>query len=155
MQKRKAILRYCEGGTKMPFPKSKKERLLQMFDSYLNSTINNSAAYYERKFGLLYEREITTAPEVVEEMVGQSVQPYPSGLRIEVDGLCAEVDDEILYQVLLKVPVKDLKVIILDFWYELKDQEIAECLEVDVRTVYNRRERAKKLISKFYEERAP
>ena len=59
--------------------------------------------------------------------------------------------NELLYNALLTLPDKERRVILYDFWYDLKDKEISEKPEVTVRTVYNLRQRAFKKIRTYYE----
>lgn len=61
------------------------------------------------------------------------------------------VESETLYKALKSLPEKQRDVLLLDFWNNLTDGEIAERLEVTTRTVYNLRQRAYKAIRKFYE----
>ena len=61
------------------------------------------------------------------------------------------VESETLYKALLSLPENQRSVLLLDFWRDLADGEIAEELEVTTRTVYNLRQRAYKAIRKFYE----
>lgn len=72
-------------------------------------------------------------------------------LVFTVDGKSCAVKSEILFEALKSLPENQRKVILYDFWLELKDREIAERLEVTVRTVYNLRQRAFKKIRTYYE----
>ena len=56
-----------------------------------------------------------------------------------------------LYNALLSLPEKQRTVILLDFWQDLPDKEIAKRMEVATRTVYNLRKRAFVAIKKYYE----
>lgn len=67
-----------------------------------------------------------------------------------VDGHSCVVESEILYKALESLPERQQVVLLLDFWRNLTDGEIAEKLEVTTRTVYNLRHRAYKAIRKFY-----
>lgn len=138
----------------MSTPKTKEERLLEMFDSFCNTTIDNAVKHYQRKHSILNGREIATSPEIVDEYEGSDGSYRPT-FHIRVDELSCEVNDETLYNALLTLPKKEMQVLILDFWYLLRDKEIADYLEVTVRTVYNRRIRAFRTIQRFYEEQPP
>ena len=72
-------------------------------------------------------------------------------LVLNMDGLPCALENELLYNALLTLPDKERRVILYDFWYDLKDKEISEKLEVTVRTVYNLRQRAFKKIRTYYE----
>jgi len=47
------------------------------------------------------------------------------------------VSNGILYKALMSMPEEQRKVFILDFWHDWQDKQIAEYLEVILRTVYN------------------
>lgn len=72
-------------------------------------------------------------------------------LALTVEGKLCTVENEILFEALKSLPENQRNVILYDFWLELKDREIAERLEVTVRTVYNLRQRAFKKIKTYYE----
>lgn len=72
-------------------------------------------------------------------------------LLLEVDGKSCVVESEVLFEALKSLPDEQRAVILYDFWLELKDKEIAERLEVTVRTVYNLRQRAFRKIKTYYE----
>lgn len=72
-------------------------------------------------------------------------------LILTVGGKSCVVESEILFEALKTLPAEQREVILYDFWLELKDREIAERLEVTVRTVYNLRQRAFKKIKTYYE----
>jgi predicted DNA-binding protein YlxM (UPF0122 family) len=66
------------------------------------------------------------------------------------DGQSYVVESEMLYEALKSLPEKQRTVLLLDFWQEHTDEEIAKRLEVTTRTVYNLRQRAFKAIRNFY-----
>ena len=72
-------------------------------------------------------------------------------LVLNMDGLPCVLENKLLYNALLTLPDKERRVILYDFWYDLKDKEISEKLAVTVRTVYNLRQRAFKKIRTYYE----
>ena len=68
---------------------------------------------------------------------------YPShAFTLEVDGYACMVENETLYYALLSLKERQREVLLLGFWHGLTDGEIAEKMEVSVRTVYNLRQRA-------------
>ena len=85
------------------------------------------------------------------ELLGHK-DAYPSdSFVLDADGHSCVVESETLYEALKSLPEKQRKVLLLDFWRNLTDGEIAERLEVTTRTVYNLRHRAYQAIKKFYE----
>ena len=79
---------------------------------------------------------------------------YPSDhFVLYADELSCVVDSETLYKALLSLSEKQRNVLLLDFWYDWTDEEIAVRMEVTTRTVYNLRQRAYKAIRNYYEQR--
>ena len=77
---------------------------------------------------------------------------YPSEHLISCGGdyTCVVTCDR-LYQAMMCLPDKEKTVIILDFWYEWTDRQIAEHFHVTVRTVYNWKQKAFRSIKNYYE----
>ncbi len=63
------------------------------------------------------------------------------------------VENETLYYALLSLKERQREVLLLGFWRGLTDWEIAEKMEVSVRTVYNLRQRAFRAVRDYYGEK--
>lgn len=134
----------------MPSP-SHEERICAMFDSFIKTVSRNFARNLKRDEA---NRDKHFADEPVEyllELLGHR-DTYPSdSFVLYVDGHSCVVESETLYEALLSLPEKQRKVLLLDFWCNLTDEEISKYMEVTTRTVYNLRQRAYKTIRRHYE----
>lgn len=130
---------------------SYEDRICAMFDSFSKTASRN---YYRDLLRAEKRRDSHYHEEPVEyllELLGHR-DAYPSdSFVLYVDGHSCVVESETLYKALKSLPEKQRDVLLLDFWNNLTDGEIAERLEVTTRTVYNLRQRAYKAIRKFYE----
>lgn len=130
---------------------SYEDRICAMFDSFSKTASRN---YYRDLLRAEKRRNSHYHEEPVEylfELLGHR-DIYPSdSFVLYVDGHSCVVESETLYKALKSLPEKQRDVLLLDFWNNLTDGEIAERLEVTTRTVYNLRQRAYKAIRKFYE----
>lgn len=129
---------------------SYEDRICAMFDSFSKTASRN---YYRDLLRAEKRRDSHYHEEPVEyllELLGHR-DAYPSdSFVLYVDGHSCVVESETLYEALKSLPEKQWDVLLLDFWHNLTDGEIAERLEVTTRTVYNLRHRAYRAIRKFY-----
>lgn len=136
---------------------SYEDRICAMFDSFSKTASRN---YYRDLLRAEKRRDSHYHEEPVEyllELLGHKdtypSDSYPSdSFVLYVDGHSCVVESETLYEALKSLPEKQRNVLLLDFWHNLTDGEIAKRLEVTARTVYNLRQRAYKAIRKFYEQ---
>ena len=130
---------------------SNEDRICAMFDSFCKTVSRNFVRNLDRAGN---DRDKHFADEPVDyllETLGRRDE-YPSeAFVLYVGGYSCAVESETLYKALLSLPENQRSVLLLDFWRDLTDGEIAEELEVTTRTVYNLRQRAYKAIRKFYE----
>ena len=130
---------------------SNEDRICAMFDSFSKTTSRN---YFKDLLRAEKRRDKNYQEEPVEyilELLSRE-DTYPSDFFVlYVDGNSCVVESETLYKALQSLPEKQRTVLLLDFWRNFTDEEIAKRLEVTTRTVYNLRQRAYKAIRKFYE----
>lgn len=130
---------------------SYENRICAMFDSFSKTASRN---YYRDLLRAEKRRNRNYQEEPVDyllELLGHK-DAYPSdSFVLYVDGHSCVVESETLYKALESLPEKQRTVLLLDFWRDFTDGEIAERLEVTTRTVYNLRQRAYKAIRNFYE----
>ena len=123
------------------------------FAKFCFKVIKNECRNIKREAGTRKEHD-AAGEEPVEYLIELLTyeDAYPvEHLVLTVDGKSCAVESEILFEALKTLPDEQREVILYDFWLELKDREIAERLEVAVRTVYNLRQRAFKKIKTYYE----
>ena len=134
-------------------PSDREEILCSMFESFCITAIRNFGRNLKRAIKNRQKHD-GTGEESVEYLVSllSTEDVYAADqLVLDVDGLPCVLENELLYNALLTLPDKERRVILYDFWCDLKDKEISEKLEVTVRTVYNLRQRAFKKIRTYYE----
>ena len=134
-------------------PSEREDILCSMFESFCITAIRNFGRNLKRAIKNRQKHD-GTGEESVEYLVSllSTEDVYAADqLVLDVDGLPCVLENELLYNALLTLPDKERRVILYDFWYDLKDEEISEKLEVTVRTVYNLRQRAFKKIRTYYE----
>lgn len=123
------------------------------FAKFCFKVIKNECKNIKRAAGTRKDYDATgeePAEYLIELLAHEDTYPAEH-LVLTVGGKSCAVESEILYEALKSLPDEQREVILYDFWLELKDREIAERLEVTVRTVYNLRQRAFKRIKTYYE----
>lgn len=129
---------------------SYEDRICAMFDSFSKTVSRN---YYRDLLRVDARRDSHYSEEPVEflfEQLGHKDAYLSDSFVLYVDGHPCVVESETLYKALQSLPEKQRAVLLLDFWRDFTDEEIAKKLEVTIRTVYNLRQRAYKAIRKFY-----
>ena len=118
---------------------SNEDRICAMFDSFSKTTSRN---YFKDLLRAEKRRDKNYQEEPVEyilELLSRE-DTYPSDFFVlYVDGNSCVVESETLYKALQSLPEKQRTVLLLDFWRNFTDEEIAKRLEVTTRTVYNLR----------------
>ena len=134
-------------------PSDREIALCKMFESFCITAIRNYSRNLKRAMKNRQKHD-GTGEESVEYLIGllSTEDRYASEqFVLDVDGLPCVLENELLYNALLSLPDRERRVILYDFWYDCKDREISEKLEVTVRTVYNLWERTFKKIRTYYE----
>lgn len=127
------------------------KRLVAMFDSFSKTVARNFSRNLKRAKENRDKHFSEEPIDYILELLSHEDR-YPSDYFVLfADELSCVVYSETLYKALLSLPEKQRKVLLLDFWYDLTDEEIAKRMEVTVRTVYNYRQRAFQAIRIFYE----
>ena len=131
-------------------PSEREQELVAMFDSFCKTVIRNYSRTLIRRKSIRPEN-LDEPIEVLLDMWGTRDE-YPSlSNTFVVDGETYSIESDTLYIALVSLPEQQRTVLLLDFWDDMTDIEIAKKLEVTPRTVYNLRERAFWEIKRFYE----
>lgn len=114
-----------------------KRRIVEMFDSFCKTVSRNYSRNLKRA-KRNHDKHFTQEPvELLLELWGEWDE-YPSHpYSLYVNEYPCAIESETLYNALLFLPEKQRMVILLDFWQDLPDKEIAKRMEVATRTVYN------------------
>ena len=137
----------------MSAPSKYEKRLIAMFDSFSKTVARNFSRNLKRAEE---NRDKHYSEEPIDYLLDllSHEDRYPSDhFVLYADELSCVVDSETLYKALLSLSEKQRNVLLLDFWYDWTDEEIAVRMEVTTRTVYNLRQRAYKAIRNYYEQR--
>lgn len=137
----------------MAMPSDTERENCRKFAKFCFRVIKNECSNIKRAAGIRKDYD-ATGEEPVEyllELLSHEDAYTVEDLILNVDGKPCVIESEILFEVLKSLPNDQQKTLLYDFWLELKDREIAERLEVTVRTVYNLRQRAFKKIKTYYE----
>ena len=128
------------------------KRLVAMFDSFIKTVARNFCRNLKRAKEN-QDKHFSEEPiDYILELLSHEDR-YPSDYFVlYAGGHSCVVESETLYKALFSLPENHRKVLLLDFWYDLTDEEIAKRMEVTVRTVYNYRQRAFQAIRRFYEQ---
>ena len=129
------------------------QRICAMFDSFCKTVSRNYVRNLERA-ERNRKKHIMDAPvSFFLELLGHEDHHPSDTFAFCINEQAYEIADERVYHALLGLPKKQRIVIILSFWEELSDRQIAEIMEVTPRTVYNLKYRAFSSIREFYEKR--
>ena len=131
-------------------PSEREQELVAMFDSFCKTVIRNYSRTLVRRKNNRPEN-LDEPIEVLLELWGTHDE-YPSlSNTFVVDGETYSIESDTLYKALVSLPEQQRTVLLMDFWNDMTDIEIANKLEVTPRTVYNLRKRAFREIKRFYE----
>lgn len=134
-------------------PSDREDILCAMFESFCITVIRNFSRNLKRAMKNRQKHD-GAGKEPVEYFAGllSTEDRYASEqFVLTVDGLPCVLENELLYNALQSLSDQERQVVLYDFWYDCKEKEISEKLEVTVRTVYNLRQRAFKKIRTYYE----
>lgn len=129
-----------------------KKKIEHNFDCFCKRVLKNEVRNYYRKIGRLKEVPIDSLSK--SELNKMSVTPDFEIYRevFEVDGIEIVINDYDLIQSLKQLPTKKRDVILLYYFLELTDEEIATKLELLRQTVQYRRQTSLKLMKRIIEE---
>ena len=132
----------------MPAP-SQEERICAMFDSFCK-TVSKNFIRNLRRDAARKQPFVEEPTENVHKLVNAHYCDPFDAFILYVDDHSCVVESEILYYALLSLSENQRKVLLLDFWRDLTDEEISLCLGITTRTVYNLRRRAYGAIREYY-----
>lgn len=137
----------------MAMPSNTERENCRKFAKFCFSVIKNECSNIKRAAGIRkgYDATGEEPVEYLLELLSHEDAYTVENLILNVDGKPCVIEREILFEALKSLPDDQQKTLLYDFWLELKEREIAERLEVTVRTVYNLRQRAFNRIRTYYE----
>ena len=138
----------------MSTPTNNEECIVAMYDSFAKTVLRNKCRKLMKSKKRRNEHE-TVGTAKMQYLFER--EPYHDVYPSEQLVFCGDeyaciIGNETLYQAMMLLKEEERAILVLDFWYELSDEEIAKKFHITVRTVYNRRQRAFKTIKSYYEK---
>lgn len=126
----------------------------EMFDAYCKQILRNALTDYLRKRNNLNEHEIPTADmdTYINTEDETGVRSWVKPLFIEFEGQSYPLENETLQHALSTLSEQYLGVLLLKYWYRMKDLEIASHFQISERTVRYWRKHAISEIKRWYQD---
>lgn len=142
----------AKGGEKMR-PHSHEEHKQHAFDSFCKKILKYRARDYYRKLKRQAEREAVFSELPEQELMKLSVtdEYFKDAYRFTVQGFDVAISDEQLAEALSSIPADRRDIILLAYFLDMNDREIAERLNLVRRTVSRRRAKSLQELKKFME----
>lgn len=137
----------------MELPSSLKKTVRHQFDSFCKKVLREEARDYIREIKRLAERTVSFS-ELSEEQMSQlnMTDEYPSELtRFDVQGYSIGIKDDRLAEALASLTEERRDIVLLSFFLDMTDQEIADKLNSVRSTVQYKRTSSLKEIRKRME----
>lgn len=125
----------------MKLPPSQMKTVRHQFDSICRKVLRDESRNYKKQLARRAEKEVNLS-ELSEAELGQLyvMDEHPSdNTFFDVLEYCVVVKDDRLAEALATLPSKKLDVILLSYFLDMTDTEIAEKLEVVGSTIHRRR----------------
>lgn len=129
-------------------PQPSDQQQAQAFDSYAKQTLKGAARNHYKKSKRLREREVSFSELTSTELAGLAVTDkyFADENSFEVLNWKIGVDNDALAEALNELPTGLRDIVLLYFFLDMTDKEIAECLKVANSTIsYQRKSSIKKL----------
>ena len=131
-----------------------KESKEHIFDSYCKKCLKRNALDLQRKDRRQSEREVTFSEMMAREMASLSVTDnyFTDAYVFSILGESVGVSDSDLAEALTALPADRRKIVLMSYFFDMTDKEIAEHLNMARRTVAYKRTSTLKELKKFMEE---
>ncbi len=122
------------------------------FDAYVKKVIKTSKCSFVRL--LIRESKVPVLDDkLILAHINSGHDDYPSDhFYLLVDGKLYPVEDYILFEALQQLPDALLKILVLKFWHQDSEKEIAQKMNVTIRSCYTRRKKALALLKSIMED---
>lgn len=137
----------------MRVPSELKDRIECQFDAYCKRTLSNAIKDAYRKKTLRQDNEVSFDKVSKKELNHFTVNDTYDILTnyITVLNFTVEIEHDILYEALLALKQKNRNIVILRYWLDMTDREIAELLKLSKSTVNETRIRTVEKLKKIME----
>lgn len=135
----------------MPYPPSDINRIQKMFFGFCKKVLRNSLSNYYRRESIRYAHETPMQDDLfLSHHLLRTSDIHPSDYYVlQICCWSANIEDEHLYYALTQLPENQLVVIVLYYWYDLAEAEIANILHVPRPTVHYRKSQAIKRLQRY------
>jgi RNA polymerase sigma factor (sigma-70 family) len=132
------------------------QKVMHQFDAYSKRILSQEVINYQRKLDYLWKHEISLyelSQKEMEELV--TIDEYDiDTFHYQILGYDIQVRDTLLAEALESLSERKRDVVLLSYYMEMSDAQIAGELKLMRCTVYAHRTRALKIMRKFMEEKA-
>ena len=137
-------------------PNAQQEHKEHAFDCFCKQILKNEKNDYHRRLKQQREHEIlfSELPQDTLDRFAVYDKYFEDTYLFKIMGFEVAVADELLAEALKALPQDRLQIILLSYFLEMSDPEIAECLSLIRRTVSHRRKNALQKLKHFMEEYA-
>lgn len=134
----------------MLYPPSDEDRIRKMFFGFCKTVLRNALSNYYRHESPYYTHESLVVDDRDFFNLRFTVSnKYPSDYHVlRVDRFSAHIEDDCLYRSLKQLTENQLVVIILYYWYDLTEDEIATRLKTPRPTIHYRKSQALRQLRK-------
>ena len=131
-----------------------KESIEHIFDSYCKRCLKRNALDLQRKDRRQSEREVTFSDLSARELASLSVTDkyFTDAYIFSVLGESVGVSDSDLAEALTALPADRREIVLMSYFFDMTDKEIAEHLNMARHTVAYKRTSTLKELKKFMEE---
>ena len=134
-------------------PHSQQEHQKQTFEHFCKQILKNERNDYHRRLNYRQEHEVLFCelPPTTLEKISVWDKYFQDTYLFEIMGFEIAVADEVLGEALKALPQDRLEIILLSYFLEMSDPEIAAHLNLIRRTVSHRRKNALRKLKKIME----
>lgn len=136
----------------MKLTSQEKEIVRKKFCAYCIKVLHGEALNYLAELKKIREREVNFS-ELMPEEWNQlcTYDDFPDAESFEVMGMDIQVKDAAISAALKKLPEKKRRIILMLYFLDMTEQEIAECLQLVQCTVHYHKADSLKLLRKLLE----
>ncbi len=123
--------------------REEKNRIESQFDAFCKKVMKNAYKDYMKQMKIINSREVLISSVDKQRILSLHVSDeYDLSQHISICGYIITIHDERLEKAVLKLEKKCRDVILLRFWEDMSDKEIARVTEIPRRTVQYLRHKA-------------
>ena len=136
----------------MKLTKQEQDIVRRKFSKYCIEVLNGEALNYLEELDRLWEQEINFS-DLGESILNQfcSYVEIPESDYFQIMGMEVPVRDEAISNALYRLPEKKRKIILMTYFLDMTEKEIAECMNLVQSTVHYHKADSLRLLKKILE----